>query len=288
MLINFIEEKYIDKGTGLLGYATWGKLNDTDPEVDSPYLTCYSIVSDIVQTKKFLGNEVFKGSAKHEYYTHLIDKYIAKETSSEVLFRRFPFSGQNYIYGAEGSRPKYAHFNNPWNLSGDNTIPIIVALGELGNTPLVKKALVAHIKRGAFYQNSFTNNGERKTLPDYMLFHLSIFLRAINSPFLYPLLLLSDFLFFLNVIFHVMESRFKKDNTASELNYLMPLVQSERFYPTPWSKLAVFFYKRRGRIYNDEEPITGAVREFFTIRGDKRPPMHIILKPIINLYFGEI
>jgi len=285
MLKDFIDGKYIDESTGLLGYATWGKLNETDPEVDSPYLTCYAAMSDIIFDKKNNNPIFYRSTETGNFYLKLVIQYVAFENRETILLRRFPRAGQTYTEGSEKDKPKEAHFNNPHNLSGDNTLPIIILMGELGLVETVKKLLKTHIRRGFFYQNSYTNNGEPKLVGDFMLPHLSVFIRSMGGA--YFILLFTDLLLLINILVHVVESWFRKDNTASELNYYFMLVQSQRFKPTPWSWLAVQLYKWRGKIYKDEPRIHGAIKEFFTIRGDKRPPMHIHLRAVTSLYFGE-
>lgn len=293
MLKSFVDEKYIDKSTGLMGYATWGIMYASDAEVDSIYLTCYSAMSDLIGLSHF-GVE---GVACRNFmaYRKLIMQYVHQETKDKALLHRYPHAGFTYSEGSEAWRPKEARFNHPSNLSGDNTIPFIILAGELKMTTLVKKLFKAHVSRGFFYQNKFTNNGEVKFVPDFMLFHTSIFIRSAGV--LAPLLYLTDLMLLMNIVIHVLASHYKADNTASEMNFYFSLVQSERNTPTFWSKLAIWVYKKRAKIYCDSKgrrsiyngkgPITRALTEFFTLRGDKRPPMHTYLAAVTALYFGE-
>lgn len=238
-----------DSSTRLLGYKTWGHLNRTDPEVDSIFHTMYWFYYASIYNFK----NSYNGRRLKEDFDKLFRKYKVKNG----VFTRYPKPGQNYILGDKQDDPKRAHFNFPWNLSRDNSLPLIIALGEFGHSKEIAYFALRQILRFGCYQNFFTNDGERKFMPDYMFpdtfgvfvraFYQSLsekWLKFLLFPITYILLLFCDIFMVFAYGLHVLGTLKDPHQTGSELNFVSMAIQSQRVLPTPLSILAIKIYTK--------------------------------------------
>lgn len=255
--------KAIDPNTKLLGYKAWGKSLGYDPEVDSAYHTMhyYYLAKLYNQKEDYIGRDLqdgFEKSVKH--YIH-----------SKGIFRRFSSEGQWAIDSEGNPNQKYnfynenAYFNNPDNLSRDNMMPTIIALGEYGNVDEVKAAIWELIKRFSFFQNHYTTRGEEKptifgiktadvATPD----HWSIFLRSyirsrevkndkinlFQKIIFYIFLTLFDVFNIASDLILVIQSYYDPTHTASEYGHVCRAIQRKLVMPTLTGNVSIWLYSK--------------------------------------------
>lgn len=280
-------DKYIDPKTGCMVYGTLGKIGSTDPEIDSMYMTSYYCYFSSI-----LGTE-----GTHAYFNDCLNVFCEKRQFG--VFRRYNSMGQNKT---EESPPE-SHFNNPANLSRDNTLALIITLGRLGYFNLIKAFMKQMLKRYSFFQNTHTHKGVKKLMPDLATpDHWATFIRAyvearscreVNNLSLFIKSLVWFSLCFMDIfsvfqtLLHVFHTRFITANeTGSELNFLASCVQRTEVLPTPLSIFANYIYynwrafptevAENGR-YEDKAYLA-AVQNFFS-RGRR----HKIMPPIDDL-----
>jgi hypothetical protein len=291
--LNFQEYKAPDYD--LLGYKTFGRLNRTDPEVDSAYISLfyYYFAKIAGAYDDYSGKSLQKGyNDSIEFFKH-----------SEGIYRRFPRAGQNQ----KESLPE-ALFSDPRNLSRDNTTPIIITLGEFHKYNEVLSAYKQLLKRCSFFQNTHTFDGKKKLLPDLATpDHHAMYLRSIFQArldeitdipniivlfFLYPVLCFFDVFGAFSMLLHVLHTRFiRPDHTGSELNHIAICVQRARVLQTPFGILANFIYKFRANMpaYGEKSAIMNSVFEFFTrgTRANIMPPLDELSRIAVGIYLDE-
>jgi hypothetical protein len=167
----------VDPNTKLMGYASWNKTNK-DPDVDAPFHTMHYYFLASLYRQKY----DYNGLPLKEGFQYALHKF----THSEGVFRRFPTEGKNAKDENGNLRPSFgisehSYFNDPKNLSRDNTLPIILACGEFGEVEVLEAFIKNMLKRGSFFQNKYDTQGKRKVLPDFATpDHWSVILRALN------------------------------------------------------------------------------------------------------------
>lgn len=290
-----LEQRFIGKYGELL-YAP-EKLGSTDPEVDSAYLSCYYFYFNFLLGRK----TEFSYNHRIMWWDALKVVKLFMHSGESGLFRRHPDAGAN----KEHSVPE-AKFNFPYNLSRDNTLPIVILLGELGMYLALKRFMWQTLKRGSFFQNKYTHKGEKKILPDMATpDHWCTFIRAyvkstekckavrVGGVFkLLTWLLLCglDFFSVLQTVLHVAHTYVVSANdTGSELNFLACALHRSDVMPTPLGELANWVYGFRRfptepayeRSYS-ENNIVAAVENFFGCgkRAYMRPPIDALVREL--------
>lgn len=263
-----LKTRNVDPNTGLIVYGTLGKLGTTDPEVDSIYLTCY-----YYYFKHLLADGISK-----RYLDFKFSSLVKQFKVSDGIFRRYPLPGQN----KEHSLPQ-AKFDDPRNLSRDNTLPLVIGFGHFGHRVDLKHFMIAMLKRFSFYQNTHTHKGESKLMPDFAPpDNWATFVRAyvesykglgrLNKICLWLLLNLLDVFSVLQTLLYVLHGHFINPNeTGSELNIFAACLQRKLVLQTPLGYIAnLIYFKMRafpvevaynGR-YSDKAWIA-AVENFF-------------------------
>lgn len=128
--------------------------------------------------------------------------------------------------------PPAKAWNDPSDFSRDQTIPIILALGEMGHADVLKKLFWQQLKRYTLYQN-----GDIATPQD-----LGYYIRANREWYLYPLLFIGDLFTLGNSVIRCIKGR-NLDDVSDDINHTLALLQAQRHYPTPISYLARKIYK---------------------------------------------
>lgn len=158
------------------------------------------------------------------------------------------------------------NYNDPKDFSRDQTVPLIMAMGEMKRYETLKLLLSKQLANGFKYQN-----GDFGGPAD-----IGYYIRAFRMWFLYPLLLLGDAQLLINTLFicglkakepnwlqkflgkHVHyifiqgepnnkdgipQDVYGLKNTSTDINHTLALLQAKRRYPTPISYIARKLYK---------------------------------------------
>lgn len=179
-------------------------------------------------------------------------------------------------------------YSNPKNFSRDQTTPLVVAMGFLGQEESIKANLWQLIQGFGFYPNELKNWTNRtKSLPlDYNDFaglsDYGAYVRALNYKWLYPYLIVSDIQLLGSSVIRFMFSYLDQDDTSDDINFTTHLLQSELVMPTPLSKLAKFLYVRKmvNESYKKHTPVFSYWRYYFTHGG--RPPIDQVFQCPLN------
>jgi hypothetical protein len=237
--MNFIT----DPKTGCLVYGTLNKPGSTDPEVDSAYFTCYYYYFLILKST----DSITKLNLCRAF-SRTKDNFI----HSDGVFRRYSSEGLN-----KADAPEEAKFNNPLNLSRDNTTPIIISMGHFGYYQEIQDFMLQTLKRGSFFQNKYTHKGVKKFMPDLATpDNWATFIRAwyeaknrlvgtfwFTKLFIYLLLNVLDIFSIFQTGLHVLHTRFISSNdTGSELNFFASCVQRKLVMPTVLGLVANYIY----------------------------------------------
>lgn len=188
----------------------------------------YDIYGLIVQ-KDMDGGDTAGRESDFWYAYALSDPYPAQDSEEFVrvinqlevapgLFVRHP-------------RPPY---NDPNDFSRDQSVPLILALSEMGERGTLKHMLVRQLKNLFRYQNG-----------DIGLFQdAGYYIRGFKCLPMYPLLLLGDTQLLINSVLRVVISWVTRDNTSDDINHTLALLQAQRRMPTLISFVARKLYKR--------------------------------------------
>lgn len=133
--------------------------------------------------------------------------------------------------------PPDKSWDDPTDFSRDQSIPIILALGENKEYDVLKAMMKQQIKRFGFFQNKDWASPE----------DVGTYIRAFKAWYLYPLLLVGDCFMLGESVVRL----FAKDGDVSDdINHTLILLQAQRHFPTPISWLARKIYKwfRKGGV----------------------------------------
>lgn len=131
------------------------------------------------------------------------------------------------------------HYNDPNDFSRDQTIPLILAMGEKKEYNILKLLLENQVKRFFRYQN-----GDIGFVED-----LGYYIRAFNSWYAYPLLLLGDMQMLVNSVIRCIKGRDPID-TSDDINHTLALIQAQKHLATPisWIARKVYTWFRPGGV----------------------------------------
>lgn len=122
-------------------------------------------------------------------------------------------------------------YNDPKDFSRDQTVPLILAMGEMKEYGTLKLLFKKQLKNFFRYQN-----GDIGLLGD-----LGYYIRSFQSWYAYPVLLLGDLQLLANSIFRCFVRN--PDNVSDDINHTLGLIQAQYTYPTPISYIARKIYK---------------------------------------------
>jgi len=124
------------------------------------------------------------------------------------------------------------HYNDPKDFSRDQTVPLILAMGEMGRTKVLKLLLKKQIKNYFRYQNN-----------DIGAFSdVGYYIRAFKAWYLYPVLVLTDLQLIGESIIRCIQGKNPVD-TSDDINHTLALLQSQNRFPTVGSYIARKIYK---------------------------------------------
>lgn len=183
-------------------------------------------------------------------------------------------------------------YSSPENFSRDQTTPLIVALGLMGEKEEVKANLKNVLRNYGFYPNTLKNwTNQKKVFPlDFQDFaamsDYASYIRALDYPLLYPVLMIADSQLLGSAVIRVIMSHLDQDDSSDDINFTTHLLQSEIVMPTPLSKLAKWIYKHKlvNYEYPKSTPIFSYWNYYFQHVGHNRPPIDEIFKCPINYY----
>lgn len=196
-------------------------------------------------------------------------------------------------------------YSNPNTTSRDQLVPVFAYCAAHEDYPRLGRLFWASLKRGFFAQNTIragANQNERK-VPDTLLGHLSLFIRAggyWTAPF-YPWLLVTDSVSLAGTllqqipIHYVTASgklRFKELRDVDDNNSIIQMLVAAHFKPTPisWLNRQVYAYTRRpnygNTVLGERNPVMGALAWYHRAEAGGNPEMAELYRPLINEYFS--
>lgn len=159
-----------------------------------------------------------------------VNKYFCSRNFKDVLFMLQVNAGE-FIRNP-------VHYNDPKDFSRDQTVPLILAMGEMKEYNILKLVFWKQVRNWFRYQN-----GDIGFLGDF-----GYYIRAFRWGWLYPVLLISDIQLLMNSFIRVI--RGSDTNTSDDINHTLGLIQAQNIYATPISWVARLVYKwlRRGGV----------------------------------------
>jgi hypothetical protein len=227
--------------------------------IDSNYLT-----TNLIYQKLVLGDSNwFDGNGLPYTAGHAAAAY----SHSKGYIRRY---WRNYAQLIGANPQETIRYTLPNHVSRDNSMGYIMMLGKLGLHSQAREVLFNIIKRGSFFQNTHTVKGVKKIVPDFCgPEQYSVILRSCFSKnillLMYPLLMLLDCFFLLNVIVHVAKSYYDPTHTSTCHHGLSAVLQNRDTYRTPASFIAEKLYlsvRKSVPNYPDSEPVVSAVKYY--------------------------
>lgn len=124
------------------------------------------------------------------------------------------------------------HYNDPKDFSRDQTIPLILAMGQLEKYENLKQLFWKQVKNFGRYANGDIGGPE----------DLGYYIRANKEWYLYPVLILGDTQMLVNTLIRIVKSK-KLTDTSDDINHTLALIQAQYELATPISWLARKLYK---------------------------------------------
>lgn len=159
-----------------------------------------------------------------------LNKYYSSRNFKDVLFMLQVNPGE-FVRNP-------IHYNDPNDFSRDQTVPLILAMGEMKEYNILKLVFWKQVRNFFRYQN-----GDIGLPGDF-----GYYIRAFRWGWLYPVLLVSDFQLLVNSVIRVIKG--SDTDTSDDINHTLGLLQAQNIYATPVSLVARLVYKwfRRGGI----------------------------------------
>lgn len=123
-------------------------------------------------------------------------------------------------------------YNDPSDMSRDQTVPLILAMGQMEEYDILKALFYKQVRNFGRYQN-----GDIGFIGD-----LGYYIRAFKFWKAYPILLVGDLQLLVNSIIRCIKGRDLND-VSDDINLTLELLQAQYNLPTPISWLARKIYK---------------------------------------------
>lgn len=132
------------------------------------------------------------------------------------------------------------HYNDPKDFSRDQTMPLILAMGEMKEYGILKETLKQQLKRFTFYQNR-----DIATPQDW-----GYYIRAFRAWYLYPVLLVGDLFMLTNSVIRCIKGN--DNDTSDDINHTLSLLQAQHVLQTPigWLARKIYVTFRKGGVQN--------------------------------------
>lgn len=190
------------------------------------------------------------------YLSESFEKMLIEIEIEPGTYIRHPhmkqFEEETYVY-------------DPNEFSRDQTMPIIVALGEYPEQKQRLKDLIKQQKKRFLFK--FQNKDFFGPL------ELSAYIRATKNKWLTPLLLLSDIGLLVNAIIRDVKRDFDQNNTSDDVVLSLLMIQAYNTHPTPLSWLARQLYRMSSPMH--------ALESYFSY-SSSAPPLAELYRPIMN------
>lgn len=161
-------------------------------------------------------------------YSKLLNKGISFD-SSRVEFKRILTLLQPRP-GVFVRNP--IQYNNPKDFSRDQTIPLILAMGEMHEYTTLYRLFEKQIDNNFRYQN-----GDIGFFQDF-----GYYIRACYCWYFYPILFLGDFCILIESVIRCIQGK-DPNNVSDDINHTLVLLQAQHNLETPISWLARKIYK---------------------------------------------
>jgi hypothetical protein len=195
--------------------------------------------------------------------------------------------------------------SNPDTTSRDQMIPLIAYCGAYQDYPRLWRLFKAAAKRGMFAQNVLDiGDGEtKKKIPDTMLGHLGLFIRAggyYTAP-LYPLLFVTDTVDLIGTLieaipFHWEETgkrlRPRDLGDVDDNNTVVAQLMAVSFKPTPisWLNRQVYSLTRArnygNTVLGETNNVMGALAWYHRVEAGGNPEIAELYRPMVEKYFA--
>lgn len=218
------------------------------------------------------------------YWYLMDDNFMMYETfdcfkDNNKLIRYF--KNFDYLHGV--SESEYSRYTDSNTVSRDNSKGFICMAGRLGEHKWVRRFTLDCIKRGFFYQNKITNQGEKKLFADFCgPEDFATLIRASYNksylPLFLPLLLVTDLFFLLNIVIHVIRSFFQPTYCSTVFHTMSCLLQFNQTIHTPFSYIAskLFLFRRKPQGYEEYDVLEACLRRYS--RAPYDPPIYNVCK----------
>lgn len=204
----------------------------------------------------------------------------ADKQGVELYYDKLPgYSAPGGLYRRHSDPTKW--YSNPNNFSADQTSMLLTAAAMVGDKATVKNIAWNLLKRGGFHQNTYPNYaipGEdryKAKIPDFLRpAEVSTIIRGTNSKLLYPLLVLIDGFYLVDVVLAVYDDYLSKKKGKRTDQWVMlasNLLLTSKKMDTPLAFLARKFMKMFD--------YAGSFEWLFGTVAFNDPPLHKILIP---------
>ena len=180
------------------------------------------------------------------------------------------------------------YWKNPLTVSRDNSMGFIVLAGYMGRHDIMRKFALKTLMRGSFFQNKMTVKWEKKPIPDICgLGTWSTLLRSCFTKkqlyFMYPLLLILDFFFMLNLLFDTAFSYYDPDDCSTIYHTMSAIYQKKLTIETPFSFLGSLIYvnyRQSPPGFEKDHNIVGCLKHYSDASYD--PPIDQITQALLE------
>jgi hypothetical protein len=232
--------------------------------------------------------------------TVYVDEIPERQNPARIMDK---FETQPGIYVRHPDPTRWS--SNPDTTSRDQLVPVLAYCGAYEDYPRLWRLFKVTAKRGFFAQN-FVENGPGKTqrkLPDTMLTHLGLFVRAggwWTAP-LYPVLFLTDTIRLFGTLFslipvHFVDGgkalRFREMKDVDDNNRIIAHLMAAEFKPTPisWLDRQVYALTRPKNFGNtlmgETNPVMGALVWYHREELGGNPEIAELYRPLVQKYFS--
>jgi len=222
--------------------------------------------------------------------------------AAKTVIEKFEVRPGIYVRHPDSSRWS----SKPETTSRDQLIPVIAYCAAYRDYGRLWRLFKAVARRGFFAQNLVKNGPDkfRRKIPDTMIAHLGLFIRAGGRSTwpLYPLLLMMDLVHLLGTLLslipiHIPDGsvrfRWKEGRDVDDNNLILAHLMAAYFVSTPLSWIDRKLYARTRRsnqgttVRGETNAVMGALVWYHRAEAGGNPEMAALYRPLIEKYFAS-